>query len=111
MRIRELLAESYVDQIQTDTDTLIATLKAKGKEQISTQSLVDQLISMGHNVNIHSIMSVLERCPFIDSFTPTTIEITGNANEDPEAEKGSESAEHVVGMADKQAAADMNQKG
>ena len=108
MRIRELL-EGYEDQIISDANTVIATLKAQGKTQISTQSLVDQLIGMGHNVNIHSIMMVLEKCPFVTTFTPTTIELTNDQEVDMQKDNQSDSADATERMARKEAERDIKQ--
>jgi len=109
MRIRELLNENYVEQVVSDTNTLIATLKSQGKTQISTESLVAQLMKMGHNVNVHSIMSVLEQCPFVTSFTPTTIELETEQDYEMNNDNASDSEETIEKMARGEAERDIKQ--
>lgn len=92
----------YKDQLVSDTNTLLSTLKSQGKTQISTESLVVQLVKMGHNVNIHSIIPVLELCPFADAYTPTSITLTSVEDTDEVSDK-TDSEEHVERMAQKQA--------
>lgn len=106
MRAKEILGESRVeDNLIADTNTLIATLMGQGKEEISTQSLVDQLVSMGHNVNIHSVMGVLSQCPFIDNANPTILSLRrrdDSIDGDREEDDVNNSQEHISKMADKE---------
>jgi hypothetical protein len=75
MKIVELLVEGYSEQLEVDLNDLLAAAKGRDAEFVSTDQLVSSLVSMGHNVNSNSIMTVLKGNSFVQSATPDQVQL------------------------------------
>ena len=82
--------EGYVDQLNVDLENLLAAAKGKQMQHFPTQHLVDTLAGMGHNVNVHSIMTVLSGSPFVKSVTPEMVELSNDEVNGDEGGSGSQ---------------------
>lgn len=109
MRIIELLVEGYSDQLVSDLTDLLATAKGKGLRTLNTPELVSQLKSLGHNVNINSIMTILSGNPFIQTATPTqlVLKTDDGAGVSGDADAASANKERVSQLAQQTAKSDI----
>lgn len=110
MKLVEILIEGYSQQIESDLQDLLAAAKSRGMDNVPTELLVGQLVSMGHNVNNNSIMTMLNGNPFVQSASPDAVNLKpddgAGVSGDAEAEQDNE--ERVSQMA--QQAADSSIK-
>lgn len=72
MRAHEFVAES-IDILRNDVDDLLASLKSQGKRAVSTDSFIEQLSGMGHNVTDVALVQMLETNPFVEQATTTML--------------------------------------
>lgn len=74
MRAIELL-EGYYEELNNDLTDLLAVAKSRGMEDIPLDQLVGQLLQMGHNINQHSIMAILNGNPYVQTATPDAVQL------------------------------------
>jgi len=111
MKFKEILIEGYSQEIESDLQDLLAASKSRGMQNIPTALLVDQLVSMGHNVNNNSIMVLLGGNPFVQTASPEQVNLKpddgAGVSGDAEAEQDSE--ERVSQMAQQTADSSIQQ--
>lgn len=112
MRLLEVVdTGNYVEQLATNIDDLLSMLLVKDIKVASTPKLVKHLNDAGFSVTDTSILSVLEKSPYVETASKRTI-ILKNNNEDDVASKGEVSAdndkEKVSKMAQKAAKKDLS---
>jgi hypothetical protein len=90
MKAIEILVEGYSEQLEVDLQDLLAAAKGRGLSSVPTNMLVQQLQSMGHNINNSSIMSVLNGNPFVQTATPEQVNLTPD---DEAAQSGTPASE------------------
>lgn len=89
MRAYELL-EGYYEQLNSDLTDLLAAAKSRNIDEVPIDQLVSQLLQMGHNVNNHSIMTILNGNPYVQTATPDAVQLK---SEDTAAVSGDADAE------------------
>lgn len=75
MRHHEILTESENNAILTDLVSLLIAAKASGIDQLNTENIVNQLVSMGHTVTVNSLLGMFEedRPDIISNITQSEI--------------------------------------
>ena len=105
MKFAELIVEGYGEQLEIDLQDLLAAAKGRGVSEVPTEQLVLQLQGMGHNVNINSIMTILNGNPFVQTATPVQVNLTRDdeAGVPGDADAEAQNKERVSQLAQKTA--------
>lgn len=88
MRGWEILVEDEGTDFESDVEDLLIAAKANGMTDLSVDSLVDQLNSMGYAVTADSLIASLEEHEhkFIKTITLNTIVLKTHSFDDQEAQ-------------------------
>lgn len=79
MKIRDIVRESTMDNIEADLNGLLISAKANGVSSISTDKLVKQMRNFGYSMDTSSILDSLENNPLIQVATVDSVQFA-NAN-------------------------------
>lgn len=102
-----MLTESnYVGEIETALTDLLVAAKANNMSDMPTEKIVRELVNMGYNVDLDSIMDVLSGNPFVQVATKDSITLKDSsaATTSGDAPAAETNRDKVKAMAQKAAA-------
>jgi len=104
MKFSELVErdESYSESLRDDAINLLIAAHAQGVRTIEPQQLIKSLKSLGHTLDIQTLIDLLQGHPLLQKITPQEIVVSTGDEYYVDADKKKEDQSKIKKMAKKQ---------
>lgn len=106
MKIKEIIVEEYVDDLESDVESLLVAARASGINSFPTDKLYKEIKSMGYSVTPNALIDYLSELDMVQSADASVVKLNTdfgfkNADGDVSSDEEQES-EKVASLAQQQ---------